>query len=63
MYNNIDFDSIDTTQKPPDEEPARQYYFIAKCRQYVKAESERLGRPPSAAVVTFGCQVNAVHGI
>lgn len=59
MVNQIDFDSIDLNQAPPAKEPQRQYYFMAKCRQYVKAESERLGRPPSAAVVTFGCQMNA----
>ena len=31
MYNEIDLDAIDTTQEPPTEEPARQYYFMAKC--------------------------------
>ena len=36
MYENIDFNSIDLTQEPPVSEPERQYYFIAKCRQYVK---------------------------
>lgn len=59
MFENIDFDSIDLTQAPPEDEPARQYYFIAKCRQYVKAESERLGRPLFSVTVTFGCQMNA----
>ncbi|MDE6890509.1 MAG: tRNA (N6-isopentenyl adenosine(37)-C2)-methylthiotransferase MiaB, partial [Lachnospiraceae bacterium] len=47
------------TQAPPEDEPARQYYFIAKCRRYVKAESERLGRPLFSVTVTFGCQMNA----
>lgn len=59
MFGNVDFDSIDITQEPPEEEPARQYYFIAKCRKYVKEESERLGRPLFAVVRTFGCQMNA----
>ncbi len=59
MFENIDFDSIDLTQAPPEDEPARQYYFIAKCRRYVKAESERLGRPLFSVTVTFGCQMNA----
>ena len=36
MYENIDFNSIDLTQEPPVSEPERQYYFIAKCKQYVK---------------------------
>ena len=37
MYNKIDFSKIDLTAEPPAEEPARQYYYIAKCRQYVKS--------------------------
>ena len=45
MYNEIDLDKIEINAEPPEEEPARQYYFIAKCRKYVKEESERLGRP------------------
>lgn len=56
---NIDLDKIDLTQEPPTEEPARQYYFMAKARKYVKAMSEKLGRPLTSVVVTFGCQMNA----
>ena len=59
MYEPIDFDKIDITGNPPEQEPARQYYFIAKCRQYVKKETEAAGHALSAAVVTFGCQMNA----
>ena len=28
MYNEINWDGIDLQQPPPEEEPARQYYFI-----------------------------------
>lgn len=59
MENAINFNEINIDSKPPEDEPARQYYFMAKCRRYVKAESERLGRPLTAAVITFGCQMNA----
>lgn len=59
MNERIDWDMIDITKEPPVAEPERQYYFIAKCREYVKAESERLGRPVFAVVKTFGCQMNA----
>ena len=59
MFNEIDLDKIEINAEPPEEEPARQYYFMAKCRKYVKEESERLGRPLFAAVRTFGCQMNA----
>ncbi len=56
---NADLDRIDVTGSPPDMEPHRQYYFMAKCRQIVKSESERLGRPLYACSVCFGCQMNA----
>ena len=59
MFDAIDFDTVDLTKAPPVTEPERQYYFIAKCRQYVKEESERLGRELTFSVVTFGCQMNA----
>lgn len=52
-------DEIDITKEAPAQEPERQYYFMAKARAYVKAESERLGRPLFAVVKTFGCQMNA----
>lgn len=60
MYENIDFDNIDITQEPPTEEPARQYYFIAKARQIVKKKSEELGRPLTSVVVTFGWQMHRI---
>lgn len=59
MYHPFDLNKIDLNSEPATEEPARQYYYMAKCRQYVKAESERLGRSLTSAVVTFGCQMNA----
>lgn len=59
MYNELDLDKIDLNMEPPETEPARQYYFTAKARSYVQAESKRLGRPLYANTVTFGCQMNA----
>ncbi|MBD5551363.1 MAG: tRNA (N6-isopentenyl adenosine(37)-C2)-methylthiotransferase MiaB [Lachnospiraceae bacterium] len=56
---HIDLDRVNVSCNPPDFEPQRQYYFMAKCRQIVKLESERLGRPLYACSVTFGCQMNA----
>lgn len=53
--NEIDLDKIDLTEPPPEHEPERQYYFMAKCREYVRAESKRLGRPLFCATITFGC--------
>ena len=59
MYENIDFDNIDLTQNPPQKEPDRQYYYIAKARQYVQEKSRKKGRPLTFCVNTFGCQMNA----
>lgn len=50
MYDNINSDNAEAT---------RQYDFIEKCRRYIEEESRRLNRPLAAAVVTFGCQMNA----
>jgi len=51
----IDLDKVDVDLDSPDFEPQRQYYFMAKCRQIVKSESERLGRPLYAYNQVFGC--------
>ncbi len=59
MYHTIDFNKIDITNSPPETEPERQYYFIAKCREYVQKKSEELGRPLLCCTKTFGCQMNA----
>lgn len=44
----------------PVSEPERQYYYIEKAKTYVEALRERLGRPVTFCVTTFGCQMNAV---
>lgn len=58
---NLDkiLESIDLSSQPPLEEPARQYYFLKKCRVFVLEEEKRLGRKLTACVTTFGCQMNA----
>lgn len=61
--NEIDLDIIDLTQPPPEHEPERQYYFMAKCREYVRAESKRLGRPLFCVTITFGCPMVIVTQI
>ena len=55
----MNLNTIDKTAAPPTEEPARQYYFMAKCRQYVKEIEEASGRRPTFFIQTFGCQMNA----
>lgn len=59
MFDNVDLNRIDLTQEPPTVEPERQYYFMAKARNYVREMSKKAGRPLTAAVKTFGCQMNA----
>lgn len=54
-----DYESIDLSCLPPEAEPARQQYFIARCRQWVREKSEKLGRPLTCHISTFGCQMNA----
>lgn len=56
---HVDLDRVNVDCSPPEVEPQRQYYFLAKCRQIVKSESERLGRPLYACNQVFGCQMNA----
>lgn len=71
MYNKIDLrevpaerlkeislDLVDIDAKAPEFEPNRQFYFMAKARDYVKRKSAELGRPMTFFTQTFGCQMN-----
>lgn len=53
IYNNNITDEI------PVHEPERQMYFIEQVKQLVKEKSEKLGRPLTCCINTFGCQMNA----
>ncbi len=59
MYNEIDLDKIDIHAKPPIEEPDRQYYYMAKCREWVREFERKNSRRPCFCTQTFGCQMNA----
>ena len=59
MYNRTDLDKIEFSSAPPAEEPARQYYFMAKCQDWVREFEQKKGRRPTAFIQTFGCQMNA----
>ena len=59
MYQEIDLDKIDISSEPPTEEPARQYYFMSKCREWVREFEKKNGRRPCFFTQTFGCQMNA----
>ena len=59
MYDEIKLDHIDTNSEPPAGEPARQQYFMEQLRKVVEERSKEYGRPLTACVQTFGCQMNA----
>ncbi len=59
MFQEIDWDKIKIESEPPKEEPQRQYYFMAKCRQFTKQFKAEHGRVPMAHVQNYGCQMNA----
>ncbi|MCM1262668.1 MAG: tRNA (N6-isopentenyl adenosine(37)-C2)-methylthiotransferase MiaB [Butyrivibrio sp.] len=59
MYDKINLDKIDINSEPPMQEPARQYYYIARCRKWVEEFIARNKRRPSSFTQTFGCQMNA----
>lgn len=58
MYNGIAFDSVDMTLPAPTEEPLRQRWFMKRARLLLEKRSRELGRPLTAMVKTFGCQMN-----
>jgi len=52
-------EGIDIMVSAPMNEPERQYYFIEKAKELLKENSEKIGRPLTFCVTTFGCQMNA----
>ncbi len=59
IYTDIDLDKIDINGNEPAKEPERQYYFMAKCREWVREKAAEAGRPLTYITQTFGCQMNA----
>ncbi|MBE5937929.1 MAG: tRNA (N6-isopentenyl adenosine(37)-C2)-methylthiotransferase MiaB [Lachnospiraceae bacterium] len=42
----------------PVTEPERQYYYMERCREWLAAKKEELGRDLTCGIFTFGCQMN-----
>ena len=59
MFHSVEIENVDLTGGIPEQEPARQYYFIAALRQLVQEQAERLGHPLRVFNLTVGCQMNA----
>ncbi len=52
-------ENIDLEMSVPENEPARQYYYIKKLRGMIKELETKKGRKLKCCVTTFGCQMNA----
>ena len=59
MFDYTWIDRMDITGEAPAEEPARQYYFMKKCKVWAAEEEKRIGRKPTLSMQTMGCQMNA----
>ncbi len=55
-----DIENVSTVSydQAPQEEPARQNFYIKIAKEHLEKQAEQLGRPMSAMVKTFGCQMN-----
>ena len=59
MTNEMNLEQFTTYKEAPTQEPERQYYFMAKCREQVQKLTGQYGHVPTCCVTTFGCQMNA----
>jgi len=59
MFEYERLEAVDIEKEAPVTEPERQYYYMKKCREWAKAEIERIGRPLTMSIQTLGCQMNA----
>lgn len=60
-YNEIEkkVNDIDVYGNIPEDEKMRQYFYMAKCKEWLKNMEIETGRKLTACVNTFGCQMNA----
>ena len=58
ISDHINFIDDSVLSSAPAEEPARQLYFI-RCLQALFSSGTAVSRTPTAAIITFGCQMNA----
>ncbi len=59
MINFTEEEKITIMNNAPEEEPARQFYFVNICHQILEDLEKDKGRKLTACVNTFGCQMNA----
>ncbi len=53
------YDSVDIENEPPEDETARQYFYIERAKRHLIRMEESAGRKLTFNVVTLGCQMNA----
>lgn len=54
----LDISNIDINSDAPEKDPERQYYYIAKCSDYIKKKEAVSGKKYTYHTETFGCQMN-----
>ena len=59
MIGYVDIDNIDILAAAQEVEPQRQYYFMAKLKEWALSKEEEKGRKLTACINTYGCQMNA----
>ncbi|MBE5927334.1 MAG: tRNA (N6-isopentenyl adenosine(37)-C2)-methylthiotransferase MiaB [Lachnospiraceae bacterium] len=59
MYNYVDLDTINFDGEPPVDDTARQFYYMAGCKEIIDKKTKEIGRKLTACVKTFGCQMNS----
>ena len=59
MIGYVDIDNIDILADAPTTEPKRQYYYMAKLKEWALKREEEKGRKLTACINTYGCQMNA----
>lgn len=59
MFNEKNLAEVDLNMDAPNEEPQRQYYFMAKLKSLVTKISEKKGHPLLVYNLVVGCQMNA----
>ncbi len=59
LFNEIDLDKYESLKEAPENEPERQYYYMAKCRELIGLIEKKKGRKLTVYNLVVGCQMNA----
>lgn len=59
MFGEIELKNYELLEQAPDNEPERQYYYMAQCKKLVADISNSKGRTLKVYNLVVGCQMNA----